>query len=103
MMRFRPIECRRRSLICTPMTNTQRDEKKRENKKKFKYPSRPKYSKTLPLLEKTTRATSTSQRTESSRAFLNNPERRLEKATWRLLLSSIRFSSTLPLGLMAKP
>lgn len=40
------------------------------------------------------RATWTSQRMESSRAFFIKPFRLFEKVTWRLLLSSIRFSST---------
>ncbi|KAJ6705117.1 hypothetical protein OIU79_009923 [Salix purpurea] len=40
------------------------------------------------------RAICTSQRTESSRAFLNSPFRLLEKVTRRLLLFSIRLSST---------
>jgi hypothetical protein len=40
------------------------------------------------------RATWTSQRMESSRAFFIKPFRLFEKVTWRLLLSSIRFSTT---------
>ena len=42
-------------------------------------------------------ATSASQSTESSYAFLRRPLRRLEKVTCRLILISMRFSSTLPL------
>jgi hypothetical protein len=41
-------------------------------------------------------ATSASQSTEISCAFLSSPERRLEKVTWRLILFSIRFSCTFP-------
>lgn len=42
-------------------------------------------------------ATSASQRTEISCAFLSRPERRLENVTWRLILFSILFNCTLPL------
>lgn len=39
------------------------------------------YSKSLPVAEKMMRATSASQRMESSSAFLKSPLRRLEKVT----------------------
>ncbi|KAK8962398.1 hypothetical protein KSP40_PGU016679 [Platanthera guangdongensis] len=42
-------------------------------------------------------ATSASQRTESSCAFLSSPARLFENVTCRLILFSIRFSWTLPL------
>lgn len=66
------VRMRRRGAYLLPLQNSQR----------------------RPWLEKTRRATSTSQRIESSRAFLMSPFLRLEKVTCRLLLSSIRFISS---------
>ena len=50
----------------------------------------------LPLSEKTISATSASQSTASSRAFLARPRSRFEKVTCRLTLFSIRRTTTLP-------
>lgn len=47
------------------------------------------YSKSFPVEEKTTRATSASQRTESSSAFLKSPLRRLENVTCLAVALSI--------------
>lgn len=58
------------------------------------------YSKSLPLVEKTIKATSASQRIEISCAFLSNPERRFENVTCLLILFSILFSWTLPLPMI---
>lgn len=55
------------------------------------------YSKSLPLEEKTIKATSASQSTEISLAFFNKPDLRLEKVTCLLILFSILFSCTRPL------
>ncbi|TVU35984.1 hypothetical protein EJB05_17892 [Eragrostis curvula] len=57
----------------------------------------------LPAGEKTSSATSASQSSASSNAFLNSPARRLEKRTWRLALSSIRRSSTRPRRAITPP
>lgn len=55
------------------------------------------YSKSLPLVEKTIKATSASQSTEISCAFLSSPDLLFEKVTCLLILFSILFSWTLPL------
>ena len=55
------------------------------------------YSKSLPLVEKTMRATSASQSTEISCAFLSKPDLLFENVTCLLILFSILFNSTLPL------
>ena len=55
------------------------------------------YSKSLPLVEKTMRATSASQSTEISCAFFSKPDLLLEKVTCLLILFSILFNCTLPL------
>ena len=54
-------------------------------------------SQSLPRLEKIIRATSASQRTESSQAFLRSPFLRFANVTCLFILFSILFSSTLPL------
>lgn len=51
----------------------------------------------LPEGERITRATSASQRTESSKAFFRSPFRRFENVTCLFMLFSILFSCTLPL------
>lgn len=53
----------------------------------------------LPRLEKTMSATSASQSTESSYAFLRRPLRRLQKVTCLLVVFSMRLISVLPLPL----
>uniref|UniRef100_A0A803RAW1 Uncharacterized protein n=1 Tax=Cannabis sativa TaxID=3483 RepID=A0A803RAW1_CANSA len=58
------------------------------------------YSESLPLVEKTIKATSASQSTEISCAFFNNPERRFENVTCLLILFSILFISTRPRPMM---
>lgn len=55
------------------------------------------YWKSLPLVEKTMRATSASQRTEISCAFFSNPDLLFENVTCLLILFSILFNCTLPL------
>lgn len=55
------------------------------------------YSNSFPLWEKTIKATSASQRTEISWAFLSNPVLLLEKVTCLLILFSMRFNCTFPL------
>ena len=50
-----------------------------------------------PVLEKTMRPTSASQRMASSLAFLNSPLRRFEKVTCRLVALSILLISIFPL------
>ena len=55
------------------------------------------YSQRRPRLEKTMRATSASQSTDNSQAFLSSPLRRLQKVTCRLVVFSIRLISILPL------
>lgn len=54
-------------------------------------------SKSFPFWEKMIKATSTSQRTESSYAFFRSPTLRFEKVTCLLVAFSIRFISTFPL------
>lgn len=54
-------------------------------------------SKSFPVLEKIMRATSASQRTDSSCAFFSNPTRRFEKVTCLLVAFSILLISIFPL------
>lgn len=58
-------------------------------------------SQSFPLLEKMMRATSASQSTESSYAFLRRPFLLLAKVTCLLILFSILFNSTLPLPIFS--
>jgi len=58
------------------------------------------YSKSLPLVEKTMRATSASQSTEISWAFLSKPDLLFENVTCLLILFSILFNCTLPLPIL---
>lgn len=53
-------------------------------------------SKSLSLVEKMIRATSASQRTESSKAFFSSPFRRLEKVTCLLVAFSILLICVFP-------
>lgn len=70
---------------------------KYEIPKKLHYLESVEYSKSLPFVEKTIKATSASQSTEISCAFLSSPDLLFEKVTCLLILFSILFSWTLPL------
>jgi hypothetical protein len=62
----------------------------------FTYHDELQNSKRRPRVEKMMSATSASQSSETSYAFLSSPFRRLANVTCRLILFSIRFSSTFP-------
>lgn len=56
----------------------------------------------LPVLEKTTRPTSASQRMESSLAFFSSPPRRFEKVTCLFVELSILLITIFPLPIFVR-